>query len=289
MIDISQFAIPPGTAVRLSKIDAAAKPFGSKDEATKILDDDVEKLIALQDVFYASAKFGLVIVFQGLDGAGKDGAIKHVMSGVAPQGVDVHSFKAPSAEEVHHDFLWRVSRALPERGRISIFNRSHYEEVLVVRVNPQLLNAQDLPDSDRSEAFWKTRFEDINAFERHLTRTGTQIVKFFLHVSKEEQCKRLLARIDTPDKNWKFAPTDLQTMLQYDDYTAVYEDALSHTSTEWAPWYVVPSDRKSTARATIGCVLVERLQALQLTYPGVTEEQRKSLAVAKEQLEKMCG
>ena len=289
MTDIAQFAVAPGSSVRLSKIDAAAKPFGSKEDATRTLEEDVAKLIELQDVFYASGKFGLVIVFQGLDGAGKDGAIKHVMSGVAPQGVYVYSFKAPSSEEIRHDFLWRVNRALPERGRISIFNRSHYEEVLVVRVNPQLLKAQELPDSDRSEAFWQTRFDDINAFERHLARAGTLTIKFFLHVSKQEQCKRLLARVGTPDKNWKFSPTDLQTMMQYDDYAAVYEDALSHTSTEWAPWYIVPSDRKSTARATIGHVLVERLEALGLSYPRVTDEQRTALAAAKVQLEKMCG
>jgi len=226
----------------------------------------------------------VLIVLQAMDAAGKDGAIKHVMSGVNPQGCQVFSFKKPSAEELDHNFLWRYTRCLPERGRIGIFNRSYYEDVLVVKVHPELLGPQR-PHEKVGKKFWEKRYEDINAFERHLVRNGTVILKFFLNVSKDEQRRRFLERLDRPEKNWKFSPADLAERGYWDDYMAAYEDALTATSTESAPWYVVPADHKWIARAAIADIVTTAMQDLDLKVPEITDETRKLLAEARRKLE----
>ena len=220
-----------------------------------------------------------------MDAAGKDGTIRHVMSGVNPTGVEVVSFKQPSAEELGHDFLWRAAKALPARGRIAIFNRSHYEEVVAVRVHPEWLDRQHLPPGPRGEAFWQERYESINAFERHVDRNGTKIVKLFLHVSKHEQRKRLLARLDDPDKEWKFSTADLAERARWDEYMQAFEDAITATSTPWAPWYVIPADRKPLMRALAAGVIVEAISSLGLRWPEVSEEQRAANEQARRALE----
>jgi PPK2 family polyphosphate:nucleotide phosphotransferase len=219
-----------------------------------------------------------------MDAAGKDGTIKHVMSGVNPQGCQVFSFKKPSVEELDHNFLWRYMRCLPERGRIGIFNRSYYEDVLVVKVHPGLIEQQKLPPGKRGKSFWEDRYEDINAFERHLVRNGTVVLKFFLHVSKGEQKRRFLERLERPEKHWKFSAADLAERAFWDRYMEVYEDALSATSTAWAPWYVVPADRKWVTRAVVADLLTAAIRGLDLKYPEVTEEQRRALAEARKRL-----
>jgi PPK2 family polyphosphate:nucleotide phosphotransferase len=234
---------------------------------------------------WASDTRALLVVFQATDAAGKDSAIEHVMSGVNPQGVQVFSFKKPSDEELDHAFLWRISRAAPERGRIGIFNRSHYEEVVALRAHPEWLDAQRLPDASRGPEFWEQRFEDINAFERHLDRTGTKIVKFFLHVSKAEQKKRFLARLDEPHKEWKFNAADVAERARWDDYMAAYDDALSATSTPWAPWYVVPADHKWLTQALVAAVLVDTIHALDLRWPEVSEAEHAANLEARRELE----
>jgi PPK2 family polyphosphate:nucleotide phosphotransferase len=228
-------------------------------------------------MLYAKSEYALLIVLQGMDAAGKDGAIKHVMTGVNPQGVDVSSFKMPSATELAHDYLWRCVKVLPERGRIGIFNRSYYEELTVVRVHEAVLEHEQLPPQSALH-LWKDRYEDIAAFERHLSRNGTRVVKFFLHLSKDEQKKRLLERIDTPDKNWKLSASDVHERKFWDDYQNVYEELLTHTSTASAPWYVIPADNKWFSRVAIGSIIVAELEALHLTYPEVSDEQRAHLA-----------
>jgi len=282
---VHELRVKPGRPVELSAR-ATDDDFGiaSDDEA---LQRSVQELADAQELLYANDTYALLVVFQALDAAGKDGTIKHVLSGVNPQGVDVHSFKAPSAEELDHDFLWRCQRAAPERGRIGIFNRSHYEEVLSVRVHPEYLAAQKLPpNTSRGDELWQRRYDAINAWERHLDDEGTKVVKFFLHVSKEEQRKRLLARLDDPAKNWKFALGDLAERDRWDDYQEAYEQALSATSTSYAPWFVVPADHKRVMRALVAGVLVDQLRSLDLSYPQVSDDQRGALDRARKQLEK---
>lgn len=283
--------VKPGSSVDLADFDPRATGgLKNKDDATDKLHADIKKLSALQEIFYASGQYALLIVIQGTDTAGKDGAIKHVMTGVNPQGVDVHAFKVPSTLQLAHDYLWRTTNALPERGRIGIFNRSYYEELTVVRVHPSVLDAERLPpDSVASTALWKDRYEDINAFERHMTRNGTVILKFFLHLSKEEQRKRLLARVDTPDKNWKLSSGDMRERRFWDDYQHAYQEELSHTSTEFAPWHIIPADHKWFARAAIASIIVEKLESLKLTYPEIGDEQREHLSAMRAELEGQKG
>jgi len=255
-----------------------------KERAKEILEGSLSQLAEAQTRLYADDRFAVLIVLQAMDAAGKDGAIKHVMSGVNPQGCQVFSFKKPSAEELDHNFLWRYTRCLPERGRIGIFNRSYYEDVLVVKVHPELLGPQR-PHEKVGKKFWEKRYEDINAFERHLVRNGTVILKFFLNVSKDEQRRRFLERLDRPEKNWKFSPADLAERGYWDDYMAAYEDALTATSTESAPWYVVPADHKWIARAAIADIVTTAMQDLDLKVPEITDETRKLLAEARRKLE----
>jgi PPK2 family polyphosphate:nucleotide phosphotransferase len=238
-----------------------------------------------QELLFATKTYALLVVFQGLDAAGKDGTVKHVMSGVNPQGCDVFSFKEPTALELDHDFFWRCVRVLPERGHIGIFNRSYYEEVLVVRVHPDLLDAEHLPGNRNSlDALWKERYEDINAFEHHLHRAGTRIVKFFLHVSKSEQRRRLLARLDDPAKYWKFSASDLSERAYFDEYLRAYEEAISATSTHWAPWYVIPADDKSEMRALVGGILTHAIDELDLHLPEPTPAALKAMDEARRSL-----
>jgi PPK2 family polyphosphate:nucleotide phosphotransferase len=258
-----------------------------KAEAKAILAKGVEELSEAQELLWASDRYALLVVFQAMDAAGKDSAIEHVMTGVNPQGVQVVGFRKPSAEELDHDFLWRISKALPERGRIGIFNRSHYEEVVALRVHPEWLEGQRLPPGPSSGPdFWEARYEDINAFEHHLDRSGTRIVKFFLHVSKEEQKRRFIARLDTPGKEWKFNADDVAERAYWDDYMAAFDAAITATSTSWAPWYVIPADHKWLTQALVARILVETIHGLELTWPEVTEEERAANLAAREKLEK---
>ena len=254
-------------------------------EAAAALATSVEQLEAAHELLWASDAYALLIVLQAMDAAGKDGTIRHVLSGVNPTGVEVVSFKQPSDEELAHDFLWRAARTLPARGRIAIFNRSHYEEVLAVRVHPQWLDRQHLPPGPRGKAFWDARYESINAFERHADRNGTKIVKLFLHVSKHEQRKRLLARLDDPAKEWKFSAADLAERARWDEYMQAFEEAITATSTPWAPWYVIPADRKPLMRALVAGVIVEAISSLGLSWPEVSERQRAANAEARRSLE----
>jgi PPK2 family polyphosphate:nucleotide phosphotransferase len=249
-----------------------------KQEARALLRKGVDELLDLQEKLYAQDRWAVLLIFQGMDASGKDGTINHVMSGVNPQGVEVFSFKAPSAEELDHDFLWRIARCLPERGRIGIFNRSHYEEVLVVRVHRKLLEAQKLPSELVRKTVWQERYEDINAFERHLARNGTVVRKFFLNVSKEEQKKRLLARLDDPDKNWKFSSADVEERGLWKDYMRAYEDMIAATSTKGAPWYAVPADNKWFTRIVVAGAIVQALEDLDLSYPKLDKKRRRELA-----------
>lgn len=250
-----------------------------------ILEEGVKELSEAQELLWASGAYAVLVVFQAIDAAGKDSTIKHVMSGVNPQGVKVVSFKQPSSEELAHDFLWRINRALPERGQIGIFNRSHYEEVVALRVHPEWLAKQQLPRGPRTGRFWKERFEDINTFERHLDRSGTKVVKFFLQVSRDEQRRRFLARLDTPEKQWKFSASDLAEREHWDEYVQAYEDAITATSTRWAPWYVIPADHKPVMRAMVARILVDRIQSLDLSWPEVSDEDRADMADARKRLE----
>jgi len=245
----------------------------------------VEQLADAQELLWASDTYALLAVFQAIDAAGKDSTIKHVMSGVNPQGVQVVSFKQPSSEELDHDFLWRIAKAAPARGRIGIFNRSHYEEIIALRVHPQWLARQHLPAGERDATFWESRFEDINAYERHLDRNGTKIAKFFLHVSKDEQKRRFLARLDEPGKQWKFSAADVAERAHWDRYMQAYEDALTATSKPWAPWYVIPADRKHVMQAMVAAILVETIGSLQLTWPTVSEAEQRDNAEARRRLE----
>jgi len=275
--------VRPGGAIRLDKLDPAATPgFKDRSEAREKLERDIERLTDLQDVFAAVRSHALLIVLQGMDSSGKDGAVKHVMSGVNPQGVDVFSFKTPTDDEVGHDFLWRCERVLPERGRISIFNRSYYEDVVVVRVHKEML-AREAAVPEKS--LWVERFEDINAFEHHLARNETLILKFFLHISKDEQRKRLLERVDDKNKNWKLSVSDVQERRYWNEYQAAYQAALNATSTQWAPWYVIPADHKWFMRTAIADVIVGKLESLGLQYPQLTGDVAAKIAHFREQLE----
>ena len=285
------FRVAPGEAPHLATRDPAwagdeiRSEKKRKKQASKILEDSVEELAGLQELLYASDTWSVLVVFQALDAAGKDGAIKHVMSGVNPQGVEVTSFKEPSSEDLDHTFLWRCMKKLPERGRIGIFNRSYYEEVLIVRVHPDLLEAQRIPNVHAKDQTWHNRFDDINAFEKHLARNGTKIVKIFLHVSKEEQKNRFLDRINRPDKHWKFASADIQERQYFDDYTKAYEEMIAATSTEYAPWYVIPADNKWVSRAAVATILAGTIEELDLNWPAVTGQQKKEIEVGRKKLE----
>ena len=280
------FIVPPGKKIRLKDYDPdSTGEFKNKEDALSDLRDDVAKLAKYQDVLYAQDTYALLIIFQAMDAAGKDGAISHVMSGVNPQGCQVFSFKAPSSEELDHDFLWRNMKALPERGRIGIFNRSYYEEVLIVRVHQEILNSQRLPPEVKEKNIWKRRFEDISNFEHYLVRNGVIVLKFFLHVSKEEQKRRFLKRLTTPEKNWKFSVGDVKERAFWDDYMQAYEDAFNHTSTQWAPWHIIPADHKWFTRAAVADIIVAKLKSLNLSYPVVTEQHRQELLKAKQLLE----
>ena len=290
---IRLFQVPPGKAVRLSRYDPAwqgssgMRALGKeelKERAKRTLERNVAELADAQELLWASDRYAVLVVFQAMDAAGKDGTIKHVMSGVNPQGCQVTSFKQPSAEELDHDFLWRAAKALPERGRIGIFNRSYYEEVLVVRVHPAFLEKQKLPSGERGRKLWKERFDDINAFERHLVRNGTLVLKFFLNVSKEEQKKRFFSRIEDPHKQWKFSAADLTERGYWDDYMSAYEEMLSATSTEWAPWYVIPADHKFITRTLVAGILANRIRELDLAFPEIAPSQRKVLESARKAL-----
>jgi len=256
----------------------------SKEHAQKWLEAGVQRLSEMQDLLYAENRYGLLLIFQAMDAAGKDSTIKHVMSGVNPQGCQVYSFKAPSTEELDHDFLWRTSKCLPERGRIGIFNRSYYEEVLVVRVHPEFLERQRLPSDVVDNGIWKSRFEDINNFELYLTRNGFVIRKFFLNVSKKEQKQRFLSRLDEPEKLWKFSEADAKERERWDDYMKAYQDMIQNTATKHAPWYVIPADHKWFTRLVVAEVISKTLQSLKLSYPQVDEKKRKELARVRKSL-----
>jgi PPK2 family polyphosphate:nucleotide phosphotransferase len=258
-----------------------------KKKAEELLTQDVSALAEAQELLYADDSWALLVIFQAMDAAGKDGTIKHVMSGVNPQGCQVYSFKHPSAEELDHTFLWRCMKALPERGRIGIFNRSYYEEVLITKVHPELIASQRIPGAEAHSAkFWEHRYDDINEFERHLTRNGTAIVKFFLHVSKDEQRQRFLDRINEPKKHWKFSAGDVAERGHWADYMRAYEECIAATSTRSAPWYVIPADHKWVSRALVAAILTETIKSLDLKWPKVSDAQKKAIAEAKRKLEK---
>ena len=284
----NQLIVPPGKKVRLNQYDPAfSGNFGSKEEAEAKLAGDIRKLAGLQDVLYAQDTYAMLLIFQAMDAAGKDGVVKHIMSGVNPQGCQVYSFKTPSQEELDHDFLWRSMKALPERGRIGIFNRSYYEEVLIVRVHTEILEGQRFPEKEkRDKDLWKHRYEDINSLERYLTRNGIVILKFFLNVSKKEQKKRFLERIEEPGKNWKFSSGDIKERERWDDYMEAYENMLSATSTKWAPWYVIPADKKWFTRAAVADIVLSKLKSLRLQYPELSDAHRRELSQAKKLLER---
>jgi PPK2 family polyphosphate:nucleotide phosphotransferase len=285
-INSTDFRVREAHEVDLRKWPTNVEPvYKSKKDYHKLLADHVAQLSSLQQLLYASNRYAALLIFQAMDAAGKDGAIKHVMSGVNPQGCQVFSFKHPSSTELQHDFLWRTTRDLPERGRIGIFNRSHYEEVLVVRVHPENLVAQKLPADAREHHVWKHRYHAINEWERYLTDNGFRIVKLFLNLSREEQRVRFLRRIDLPDHNWKFSSHDVEERQSWDAYQEAFSEMFSHTSTAWAPWYVIPADHKWVSRAAVSSIIVRQISALDLRYPEVTDEKRRQIAQAKKQLE----
>ena len=285
-IDVSRFRVPERKRVDLKKWPTKVKPFyDSKEQYRVLLADHVDRLAQRQDMLYADDRYALLLIFQAMDGAGKDSVIKHVMSGINPQGCQVFSFKQPSATELDHDFLWRTAACLPERGRIGIFNRSYYEEVLVARVHPEILQAQRLPTEVLADRrIWKHRYQSIVDHERHLHRNGTRIVKFFLHVSKDEQRKRFLARIDDEKKNWKFSAADVAERARWKDYMRAYEDCLEATSTDQAPWYAVPADDKPNARLIVSQVVLDTMQGLKLRYPSPDATRLKELQRIRKEL-----
>jgi PPK2 family polyphosphate:nucleotide phosphotransferase len=284
---VGHLRVKPGSQVRLAKdFDPSFKAgVKRKKDGVALLDEGVQLMSEYQARLAAQDTWGVVVVLQALDAAGKDGTIRHVMSGVNPQGVAVHSFKVPSAEELNHDFLWRYAQRLPARGQIGIFNRSYYEEVLVVRVHPENLDRQKLPDAARRGDVWKRRFREINDWERYLTDNGFRIVKLFLNLSREEQRTRFLRRIDLPDHNWKFSVSDIKERQYWDDYQRAFSDMLSHTSTDWAPWYVIPADRKWFERLSVGLVLAHTLLDIDPRFPTVSKNHREELLEVKQQLE----
>jgi PPK2 family polyphosphate:nucleotide phosphotransferase len=288
---IDALIVPPGKSIKLaSDYDPGfTGDFVKEEDAKELLAEGVQLLAEYQDKLYAQDTYALLINLQALDAAGKDGTIRHVMSGLNPQGTQVTSFKAPSAEELNHTYLWRNFKALPERGRIGIFNRSYYEEVLVARVHPAILAHQKLPPALKGKDVWRRRFAEINHFEKYLVDNGTLVLKFFLHLSKEEQRRRFLARIELPEKNWKFSSADLAERAYWDDYQAAYEDMLSHTSTTWAPWYVIPADHKWFTRLAVAGLIYHTLRCMNLAYPTVDETKRADLLKAKAELEAEGG
>src|SRR3954468_11755543 len=280
-----KFCIEDGKDFRLKDFDPTdTGEWRAKEQAAKALQAGIERTAELQDMLYAQDNWALLLIFQALDAAGKDGAIKHVMSGVNPQGCQVYSFKTPSEVELQHDFLWRTPRDLPERGHIGIFNRSYYEEALVVRVHPEILKSQKLPEALVGKNIWQERFEDIRCFERHMARSGTVIRKFFLNVSKKEQKKRFLERLEQPQKNWKFSPGDVTERQCWEDYQDAYEEMIRNTATEDASWYVVPADNKWFTRLVISTVVVDTLESLKLKYPELSDAKKKDLEAAKASL-----
>ncbi len=286
-IDASAFCVTDGTKVKLRNWPTLVKPvYSSKRQYRRLLKDHVERLSALQELHYASNRYALLLIFQGMDAAGKDGAIRHVMSGVNPQVCQVFSFKPPSATELAHDFLWRTTRELPERGRIGIFNRSYYEEVLIARVHPKILRAESVATQSDGNEFWEGRYSSIVDLEEHLHRNGTRVVKFFLHLSKQEQRKRFLARIDDPEKNWKFSMADIEERGFWKQYMRAYEQCLSATSTRTAPWYIVPADDKVNTRLIVSQVIVDTLQGLGSSYPTLDTARRRELRAIRRRLTK---
>jgi PPK2 family polyphosphate:nucleotide phosphotransferase len=279
------YRVTEGDKFRLKDFDPQdTAELKSKEEGKKLLEKSIAHIEELQDKLYAQDRWSLLLIFQAMDAAGKDGAIKHVMSGVNPQGCQVYSFKAPSNEELDHDYLWRTTRNLPERGRIGIFNRSYYEEVLVVRVHPEILNREKVPAELGTKDIWKERYQDICSFERYLSRNGTVIRKFFLNVSKKEQKRRFLARLEKPEKNWKFSADDVRERGYWDQYMQAYEDMIRNTATKQAPWYVVPADNKWFTRLAVAAAIVETLDGLRLSYPEVDRQKRKELEAARKAL-----
>ena len=285
-IDSNDFRVQAGKSVNLKKWPTLVKPvYKSKKTYARLLQEHVEELSALQRVLYASDHHAVLLIFQAMDAAGKDGAIRHVMSGVNPQGCQVFSFKHPSATELDHDFLWRTTQSLPERGRIGIFNRSYYEEVLIVRVHPEILSGEQLPQEVLNERqIWQDRYRSIVDLENHLYRNGTRIIKFFLHLSKEEQRKRFLERIDDPDKNWKFGVADIEERKYWNEYMQAYEACLSATSTAEAPWYVIPADDKENARLIVSRIVLDTFKAFKMRYPETDVKRRKELLSIRDRL-----
>ena len=282
----TDFRVEEGDQVKLHKWPTAVEPiYESKKQYQKLLKKHVEELSSLQQLLYASSRCALLLIFQAMDAAGKDGAIKHVMSGVNPQGCQVFSYRHPSATELQHDFLWRTTRDLPERGRIGIFNRSYYEEVLIVRVHPEILRSEGVGDGALDEkTVWQSRFRSIVDLEQHLHRNGTRIVKFYLHLSKDEQRKRFLQRIDEPNKNWKFSLADVEERKFWKRYMSAFEECLSETSTREAPWYVVPADDKENARLIVSQIILDNLNGLEMTYPEVSAQRQQELQSIRERL-----
>ena len=286
-MDFAPFLIKSGSKVDLDRdFDPKYKDdFSSKEEAEDMLAEGVRQLASYQDKLYAQDTYALLIILQALDAAGKDGVIKHVMSGLNPQGTQVNSFKVPSNEELNHDYLWRNFKALPERGRIGIFNRSYYEEVLITRVHPEILAGQRLPERSKRQGVWKRRYREINDFERYLVDNGIVVVKFYLNISREEQKARFLDRIEMPEKNWKLSVADVHERAHWDEYRKAYNEMLAATSTQWAPWHVIPADRKWFARLAVAGVIQKTLKGLKLAYPTLDAEKRKGLEEAKRLLE----
>ena len=297
-MDSEDFKVPSGKKTSLKDFDSDWIPKWAKkkedeegkkeakEEGLGIIETNRQKLIELQELFWASHTYSIVIILQGMDAAGKDSVISHVLSGVNPQGCQVTAFKTPSEEELNHDFLWRNVKALPEKGSIGIFNRSYYEDVLIVKVRPEVLERENLPSKVEGKQFWNQRYEDITMFERHIVRNGTVVLKFFLHVSKEEQKQRFLKRLEDPTKNWKFSATDLSERSKWADYTEAYEEMVNQTSTEWAPWYIIPSDKKWVTHALVSEIIVSQIKKLDLKYPTLSKEQKEALETAKAELEK---
>lgn len=287
-IDSTDFRVQEGDEVDLKKWPTTVKPaYTSKGDYQKLLRDHVEELSQQQQLLYASNSYAILLIFQAMDAAGKDGAIKHVVSGVNPQGCQVFSFKHPSPTELQHDFLWRTTRDLPERGRIGIFNRSYYEEVLIARVHPEILRSEGLPDALLDEkTVWHDRYRSITNLERHLSENGTRIIKFFLHLSKKEQRKRFLERIDEPEKNWKFSIADITERQFWKDYMKAYEECMGATSTKTAPWYIVPADDKENARLIVSHVVLDTLKGLKMAYPKADEKRRQELLSIRKRLAK---
>jgi PPK2 family polyphosphate:nucleotide phosphotransferase len=290
---ISRFMVPPSQGEASDRRISLRQDYNPADKADvldktegqKRLQTGIAALAQYQNILYAQNTYALLIIFQAMDAAGKDSTIKHVMSGINPQGCQVFSFKVPSAEELDHDYLWRYFKALPERGRIGIFNRSYYEETLVVRVHPEILEQQKLPPHAKDQHIWKHRFQEINNFEEYLVRNGIVVLKFFLNVSKEKQKKRFLERIDLPEKNWKFSESDALERQHWDDYMKAYQDVFNHTSTEWAPWYIIPADHKWFTHLAVAEIIGQKLQELDLKYPEISPEKRQELLLTKQILE----